>query len=110
MPDFIGTNHQIPPLPANPDRAYIFAMSQETTRAIWEELRKAWRALGAAPDLMPDVSTGTGLYEAFQRAGASPQLLAVIGSYRDTTEDATVLEWLRLYNAGKPIIAREAVS
>jgi hypothetical protein len=41
---------------------------------------------------MPDYKTVTGMYEAFKNQRADSNLLAIIGSWRDTTEDLGVIE------------------
>jgi hypothetical protein len=41
------------------------------------------------------------VYIALQRLDADEELLSIIGSWRDTLGDATVLELLRDYNAGR---------
>ena len=48
---------------------------------------------------------GSELYRAFDALGASPDLLAIIGSYGDTLDDQDVLGALLLYNkTGKALI------
>ena len=39
------------------------------------------------------------IYTALERLGAYPELLAIIGAWRDTLPDAEVLALLREYNA-----------
>jgi hypothetical protein len=39
------------------------------------------------------------IYGALERLGADPELLAIVGSWRDTLDDAEVLALLRRYNA-----------
>ena len=40
------------------------------------------------------------LYAVLQRLDADVELLAIVGSWRDTLDDAEVLSMLRHYNAG----------
>jgi hypothetical protein len=44
------------------------------------------------------------LYAALERLGADVELLAIVGSWRDTLDDAEVLELLQHYNAGRPTL------
>jgi hypothetical protein len=46
------------------------------------------------------------IYIALQRLNADEELLSIIGSWRDTLGDATVLELLRDYNAGRMTLHR----
>jgi hypothetical protein len=46
------------------------------------------------------------LYRAFENAGADRQLLAAVGSWRDTLEDEEVLALLKQWNAEAKIQAR----
>jgi hypothetical protein len=46
------------------------------------------------------------IYIALQRLDADEELLSIIGSWRDTLGDATVLELLRDYNAGRLMLHR----
>jgi hypothetical protein len=39
-----------------------------------------------------------------ERLGADEELLAIVGSWRDTLDDADVLRLLRDHNAGRPIL------
>ena len=55
-----------------------------------------------APAAINDIA---GLYEAFEHQGAGSELLSIIGNYGDTTDDETILKWLKLYNAGEPVIS-----
>jgi hypothetical protein len=41
---------------------------------------------------------------ALERLGADEELLAIVGSWRDTLDDADVLRLLRDHNAGWPIL------
>ncbi len=43
---------------------------------------------------------------ALQQLHADEDLLAIIGSWRDTLDDEEILTLLRDYNAGRPIIDR----
>lgn len=61
------------------------------------ELRTAMSRLGGDP-LQPLT------YDAFALAGASPELLAVVGSIDDTLSDDDLLKFLREINAGRAII------
>src|SRR3569832_1000735 len=91
IPFFIGTVGLI--------RFGSYIRGMDFTTEIGRELQTAWKGLGGEPDLMPDPQTGTGMYEAFEKQGAKSDLLTIIGSWRDTTEDENVLKWLRAYNA-----------
>jgi hypothetical protein len=44
------------------------------------------------------------LYAALERLGTDEELLAIVGSWRDTLDDAEVLSMLRDYNAGLPTL------
>jgi hypothetical protein len=44
------------------------------------------------------------LYTAFERLDADEERLSIVGSWRDTLNDATIL--LRDYNAGRPTLHR----
>jgi hypothetical protein len=46
------------------------------------------------------------VYTALERLGAGPELLAIVGSWRDTLDDADVLRMLREYNAGGKALHR----
>jgi hypothetical protein len=46
------------------------------------------------------------IYTALERLGADPELLAIVGSWRDTLPDAEVLLMLRDWNAGRPMLHR----
>jgi hypothetical protein len=46
------------------------------------------------------------IYIALERLGADEELLSIVGSWRDTLGDATVLELLRDYNAGRMTLHR----
>jgi hypothetical protein len=47
------------------------------------------------------------IYEALERLGADPELLSIVGSWRDTLDDVEVLALLRRYNStGKALRPR----
>ncbi len=46
------------------------------------------------------------LYIALERLDADPELLSIIGSWRDTLDDAEVLSLLREYNATGRLLHR----
>jgi hypothetical protein len=46
------------------------------------------------------------LYAVLEGPGADEELLAVVGSWRDTLDDAEVLAALRDWNTGRPILHR----
>jgi hypothetical protein len=46
------------------------------------------------------------LYTALERLGADEELLSVVGSWRDTLDDAEVLALLREYNATGKVLLR----
>jgi hypothetical protein len=41
------------------------------------------------------------IYQAFERLGADKHLLAAIGSWGDTLEDAAILDLLKVWNSGQ---------
>jgi hypothetical protein len=72
--------------------------AQEATGAIGEEAYAAKaRHHGADRRL---------LYVAFERLDADPELLVIVGSWRDTLGDFEVLTMLRDYEAGRPTLHR----
>jgi hypothetical protein len=44
------------------------------------------------------------IYTALERLDADEELLAIVGSWRDTLPDPDVLRMLREYNAGRPTL------
>ena len=46
------------------------------------------------------------IYTALERLGADDELLAIVGSWRDTLDDAEVLSMLLEYNAGRLTLHR----
>lgn len=44
------------------------------------------------------------IYKAFEKLGAPPELLAIIGSYHDTLPDEDILSMLKDYNKGLPTL------
>jgi hypothetical protein len=44
--------------------------------------------------------------KALERLEADEELLAIVGSWRDTLDDAQILAMLREYNAGRPTLHR----
>ncbi len=44
------------------------------------------------------------IYIALEDLGAGPELLAIVGSWRDTLPDQDVLRMLKDYNAGRPTL------
>ena len=46
------------------------------------------------------------IYIALERLGTDAELLAIVGSWRDTLGDHEVLAMLRDYNAGRPTLHR----
>ena len=46
------------------------------------------------------------IHTALERLDADEELLAIVGSWGDTLDDADVLTMLRDYNAGRPILHR----
>jgi hypothetical protein len=65
--------------------------------------RRCWFHM-AEPDIKAQI-VGE-IYIALQRLDADEELLSIIGSWRDTLGDATVLELLRDYNAGRMTLHR----
>ncbi len=49
------------------------------------------------PDITPQIARE--LYVALERLNAEAELLAIVGSWRDTLDDGEVLSMLREYNA-----------
>jgi len=59
-----------------------------------------------APDIKAEIAAE--IYIALERLGADEELLAIIGSWRDTLPDDEVLALLRDYNAtGKALHQRQ---
>jgi hypothetical protein len=62
----------------------------------------------AAPSVprRPDINAriAAEIYIALERLDAGPELLAIVGGWRDTLPDADVLRLLREYNAGQPTL------
>jgi hypothetical protein len=56
------------------------------------------------PDLSAQIARE--LYAALERLSADPELLAIVGSWRDTLSDAEVLSTLREYNAAGRVLHR----
>ena len=71
--------------------------AESIARRIETELRNAMERLGGPPATPLD-------YAAFAKAGASPDLLAIVGSIGDTLTDEEALDFLLELNAGRPII------
>jgi hypothetical protein len=59
----------------------------------------------AQTDLKPQICGE--LYIAMERLGAGPDLLAIVGGWRDTLSDPDVLRMLQEYNAGRPTLHRQ---
>ncbi len=47
------------------------------------------------------------LYIAIERLGAGPELLSVVGGWRDNLDDKDVLRMLTEYNAGRRTVQRQ---
>jgi hypothetical protein len=77
-----------------PDAPPLAPNQQDLTAMIAAELVVAWKSLGGQADRLPVLAPGAALYDAFERQGADANLLAIIGSWGDTTDDAHVLQWL----------------
>lgn len=75
----------------------------ETEREIRSEIAKAIQSLGASPELVATIEGKTKLqmYHAATRLGADRYLLAAIGSWGDTMDDADVLRDLRTWNVAE---------
>lgn len=56
------------------------------------------------PDLKEQIATE--FYAALERLGADEELLSIVGSWRDTLDDAEVLSLLREYNATGRVLHR----
>jgi hypothetical protein len=82
----------------------------EIDAGIVAEIEKALRALGGSAVLVDRASAmmPRALYEEMERLGADPYLLAIVGSWGDTLDDAAVLDMLRDWNAGTFKIERLA--
>jgi hypothetical protein len=50
------------------------------------------------------------IYAALERLGAEPELLSIVGSWRDTLEDSEVLALLQRYNATWRFLHQRPVS
>jgi hypothetical protein len=74
----------------------------ELDAAIVAEVEKALAKLGASPVLVYRAAAmlPRAIYEEMERLGADPYLLAMVGSWGDTLNDAEVLNMLRDWNAG----------
>ena len=57
-----------------------------------------------APDIKAQIAAE--IYTALERLGADEELLAIIGSWRDTLPDAEVLALLREWNATGRVMHR----
>jgi hypothetical protein len=73
-------------------------------RQIVYEIKRAIRFLGAEPEAMR-LSTPKQCYEALEKLGAHPHLLANVGSWKDTLSDEDVLETMKTWNAEQIRIA-----
>ncbi len=62
------------------------------------------RRAAAAPNVTAQI-VGE-IYTALERLDADEELLAIIGSWRDTLNDTEVLSMLQDYNAGRPTLHR----
>jgi hypothetical protein len=58
----------------------------------------------AGPDLKAEIADE--IYAALHRLDADEELLAIVGSWRDTLDDAEVLALLREWNEGGPMLHR----
>jgi hypothetical protein len=58
---------------------------------------RAWNAAAMTADLKAQIDSE--LYAALESLGADEELLAIVGSWRDTLDDAEVLSMLRDYKA-----------
>jgi hypothetical protein len=56
------------------------------------------------PDLKAQIASE--IYAALERLDADTELLAIVGSWRDTLDDAEVLSLLQDWNAGRPTLRR----
>ncbi len=56
------------------------------------------------PDITPQIARE--LYVALERLNAEAELLAIVGSWRDTLDDGEVLSMLREYNAAGKALNR----
>jgi hypothetical protein len=59
--------------------------------------RGAWKAAVMTADVKAQIAGE--IYVALERVGADAELLAIVGSWCDTLDDAQVLSMLREYNA-----------
>jgi hypothetical protein len=73
----------------------------------WPDMRTAGKK-PPAPSVprRPDINAliAAEIYIALERLDAGPELLAIVGSWRDTLPDADVLRMLREHNAGRPTL------
>jgi hypothetical protein len=81
----------------------------ELQREIRSEIAKAVRELGASAELVATIEgkTKDEMYDSAKQLGADRYLLATIGSWGDTIEDADVLSMLREWNAGAAAEAKQ---
>lgn len=75
----------------------------EIEKAIRSEILTAIALLGGAPELLAtlELAGKDEMYRAAERLGADRYLLASIGSWGDTLEDAEVLSDLREWTVGE---------
>jgi hypothetical protein len=62
------------------------------------------RRRATGPDIVAQI--GGELYATLERLDAEPELLAIVGSWRDTLSDDEVLATLRDYRAGRLVLYR----
>jgi hypothetical protein len=62
------------------------------------------RRTATGPDIVAQI--GGELYAILERLGAEPELLAIVGSWRDTLSDDELLATLRDYRAGRLVLYR----
>jgi hypothetical protein len=78
---------------------------------IRNELYKALESLGASSKVLAATINGATtkdeIYKTAERLGADRYLLATIGSWGDTLEDAEVLSNLKEWNAGAAVEAKQ---
>ena len=77
--------------------------SEELSPEVVAELRAAWKNLGGKTGSMPTKIAGhDGLYEAFARLDAGPNLLSIIGSIGNGITDDAAVKFIKAWNAIGP--------